>query len=234
MKLPKILPLLAAIFVFSTIAACASRSDNAVNTGADSNGSTPQASATENNQSTQTIETTQSQRHSTKTDTISVEGEKTEVTLKRYDQASHVFTTYFPENDFVAESSGSGEGTGTRFYFNAGGQQNKDVYVALFFPAQATSLEQIKQLVTQEPGLLESNQWKVVNQTEEVPYAWAKERIVFEEQRPSSQNIQGEVYIGESNGKAFYVITHYPAEYAEGFGPRADLLLKNLQLPINR
>lgn len=234
MKLPKILPLLAAISVASTAAACVPQSDNAVNPGADSQGVTPQTSTTETNQPTPiTGSTAQSLRPSTKTDTISVEGEKTKVTLKLYDQASQVFTTYFPEPDFVVESSGSGEGTGARFYFNAGGQQNQDVYVAMFFPAQATTLEQIKELVTQEQGLLQSNQWKVVNQDEDVAYSWAKERIVFEEQRPSSQNIQGEVYIGESGGKAFYVISHYPAEYAEGFGPRADLILKNLQVAVN-
>ncbi|NEQ26537.1 MAG: hypothetical protein F6K28_47415, partial [Microcoleus sp. SIO2G3] len=81
----------------------------------------------------------------------------------------------------------------------------------------------------QTARLVASNRWQVVNPSEEVPYSWAKERIVFREGM-TSENIMGDVYIGESNGKAFYVITHYPAEYAEGFGPRADLILKNLQV----
>jgi hypothetical protein len=238
MKLTKILSLLAATLVLGTAAACASGSNNAANTVAGSDSlqnssaspSTPQATETKTNQLAQsTGTTTESQRPSTKTDTISVEGEKTEVTLKLYDQASEAFTTYYPENDFVAESGGSGEGTGARFYFNAGGTKNENVYVAMFFPNQANNLEQIQKLVTGKGGLVQSNQWQVVSRTKDVPYAWAKEKIVFK-QRTGSENIGGAVYIGKSNGKVFYVITHYPAEYGDGFAPRASLILKNLQV----
>ncbi len=228
MKLTQIFSLLSVAFLLSTMAACASASENAVTKG---RSSTTQTTTTETSQSTQVAQTPpNTQQSRTKTDVISVEGEETEISLKLYDAASEVFTTYFPENDFVAEAGGSGEGTGARFYFSAGGAKNEAVYVAMFFPAQATSLEQIKKLVTQQSGLLQGNQWQVVNQTEEVPYSWAKEKITFYEPRTASEPIGGEVYIGESDGKAFYVITHYPAEYAEGFGPRADLILKNLQV----
>lgn len=228
MKLTQIFSLLSVAFLLSTMAACVSASEKAVTKGTNS---TTQTTATETSQSTQVAQTPpNTQQSRTKTDVISVEGEETEISLKLYDAASEVFTTYFPENDFVAESGGSGEGTGARFYFSAGGAKNEAVYVHMFFPAQATSLEQIKKLVTQQGGLLQGNQWQVVNQTQEVPYSWAKEKITFYEQRTASEPIGGEVYIGESDGKAFYVITHYPAEYAEGFSPRADLILKNLQV----
>lgn len=229
MKLTQIFSLLSVIFLLSTTAACASRSDNAAAERA--TGSTPQATATQTSQSPQVAQTTQnSQQPRIKTETLSVEGEETEISLTLYDEVSEVFTTYVPENDFVAESSGSGEGTGARFYFSADGTKNGAVYVAMFFPAQATSLEQIKELVTQPNGLLQSNQWQVVSRTETVSYPWAKEKIIFNEQGTASQPIGGAVYIGESEGKAFYVITHYPLEYADGFGPRADLILKNLQV----
>ena len=228
MKLTQIFSLLSVSFLLSTMAACVSASEKAVTKGTSS---TTQTTATETSQSTQVAQTPpNTQQSRTKTDVISVEGEETEISLKLYDAASEVFTTYFPENDFVAEAGGSGEGTGARFYFSAGGAKNEAVYVHMFFPAQATSLEQIKKLVTQQSGLLQGNQWQVVNQTEEVPYSWAKEKITFYEQRTASEPIGGEVYIGESDGKAFYVLTHYPAEYAEGFSPRADLILKNLQV----
>lgn len=228
MKLTQIFSLVSVAFLLSTMAACVSASEKAVTKGTSS---TTQTMATETSPSTQVAQTPpNTQQSRTKTDVISVEGEETEISLKLYDAASEVFTTYVPENDFVAESVTSGEGTGARFYFSAGGTKNEAVYVAMFFPSQATSLEQIKKLVTQQAGLLQGNQWQVVNQTEEVPYSWAKEKITFYEQRTASEPIGGEVYMGESDGKAFYVITHYPAEYAEGFGPRADLILKNLQV----
>ena len=248
MKFSNSLSLLVAVFVLSTAAACSSAgSNNAINSGSgsdrasaptrsDSLGdsssarSTPESTAaTKNNQPPQTAQKTrESQQPSRKIDTMSVEGEKTEVTLKRYDQGSDVFTTYFPEKDFVAESRDFGEGTGAWFIYNVGERQNKNVFVAMFFPAKATTLEQLKQ-VAQERRLLEANQWELVTRTKEVPYSWAKEKIVYKK-RGSSQNLGGEVYVGEANGKAFYVITHYPAEYGDGFAPRADLILKNLQV----
>ncbi|WYL96503.1 MAG: hypothetical protein HEQ35_24260 [Gloeotrichia echinulata IR180] len=40
----------------------------------------------------------------------------------------------------------------------------------------------------------------------------------------------GNVYIGQQNGKAFYVISQFPGEYGDGFSPRADLILQNLQV----
>lgn len=156
-------------------------------------------------------------------------GNRWKFPLTLYDEASEVFTTYFPQEEFVVESVGSGEGTGARFYFSAGGTKNEAVYVALFFPAQAMTQAQMQTLVNQ---VMQTNQWEVVNQSTDVPYAWAKERIVFEE-RTGSEPISGEVYLGEANGKAFYAITHYPVEYAEGFGPRVDIILKNLQVKSN-
>jgi hypothetical protein len=248
MKLTKSLSLLVTVFVLSTAAACTSGgSNNAINSGSGSDRaiaptqgdslhdssparSTPESTAAaKNNQPAQTTQkTTESEQPSTKTDTMSVEGEKTEVTLKRYNQASEIFTTYFPEKDFVGESRNFGEGTGAWFIYNVGGRQNKNVFVAMFFPAKATTLEELQQSA-QERRLLEANQWQLVNRTKEVPYTWAKEKIVYR-QRTGSQNIGGEVYVGEANGKAFYVITHYPAEYGDGFAPRANLILKNLQV----
>jgi len=40
----------------------------------------------------------------------------------------------------------------------------------------------------------------------------------------------GTVYIGESQGKAFRVTEHFPADFGDGFAPRASLILKHLQL----
>ena len=247
MKLSRSLSLLGAIFVLSTVAACTSgTSKNAINPGPGSNSinnsaaapngtTTPTCSTSESSAATQTNPSartaqnpTNSQKPSTKTDIISIEGEKTQVTLKLYDKASGVFTTYYPEKDFIAQSRNLGEGTGTQFIYNVGGRPNQNVFVALFFPTKATTLEQLKQ-VAQQRGLIQANQWQVVTQTPEVPYSWAKEKLVYKK-RGSSQNLGGEVYVGEANGKAFYAVTHYPAEYGDGFGPRANLILKNLQV----
>jgi ABC-type Fe3+-hydroxamate transport system substrate-binding protein len=240
MKLTKVLPLLIAISVLSTTVACTSRSDKAVNSGtandrasAATQGeiSTPDSTAAiKNNQPVQTADTKQeSTRPSTKTDTISVEGEKSEVTLKLYNELSQVFTTYFPKDDFVAESRRSGADTGSTFYYNVDGTKNKDVYVSISFPTWANNAEQLERLLTAKGELIQRNQWQMQSRTKDVPYSWAKKKIVYK-QPGSSQNIIAEVYIGEANAKVFYGITHYPAEYGDGFAPRADLILKNLQV----
>lgn len=240
MKLTKTLSLLGAVFILSTVAACTSGSNTAVDSGASSdNVNTPtqtegatdkSTAAIKDKQTTPTTDTTkQSAKPRTKTDTISIEGEKSEVNLKLYDEVSPVFTTYFPEEAFVPESASSGEGTGTTFYYNVNGTKNQDVYVSVSFPTSPNNLEEVKKIVTGNGGLVQTNQWKVVEQTKEVPYSWAKEKMIFQKSQ-GSDNIVGEVYLGESEGKVFYVVNHYPAEYGDGFVPRSNLILKNLQV----
>ncbi|WP_256973050.1 hypothetical protein [Nostoc sp. T09] len=165
-------------------------------------------------------------RPTTKTATISVEGEKTPITLRLYDQYSNLFTTYFPDKEFLAEGSSSGEGTGARFIANFGGSKNENAYVHIAFLNNLKTLQQLKSFVNAKNGLIASNKWRVVDRTQKVPYAWAKEKIVFSK----GKSIVGNVYLGQQNGKVFYVITNYPVEYGDGFSPRADLILQNLQV----
>ncbi|AFZ22594.1 hypothetical protein Cylst_0219 [Cylindrospermum stagnale PCC 7417] len=164
-------------------------------------------------------------RPSTKKATISVEGEKIPIALRLY-QYSDLLTTYFPEKDFIAEASSSGEGQSVRFFANFGGKQQKNAYVHFAFLNGLKNLGQVKSFVNGKNGLIASNGWRVVNRTRNLPYSWAKEKIVFR----GSKNLVGAVYIGEQKGKAFYVITHFPGEYGDGFPPRADLILRNLQV----
>lgn len=234
------LSLLGAILALSTIAACTSGSNNTVDSDVGSDranvpttneqSTAESPAATNNNQLEPTADTKgDSKRPSTKTDTISIEGEKSEVTLKLYDELSQIFTTYFPKDDFVAESVSSGEGTGSTFYFNIDGNKNSDVYVSVFFPNDVNNAEQLERLLTAKGGLVQKNQWQMENRTKDVPYSWAKEKILYK-QPGSEQNILAALYIGEANGKVFYVITRYPAEYGDGFAPRADFILKNLEV----
>ncbi|OUL25770.1 hypothetical protein BV378_14550 [Nostoc sp. RF31YmG] len=174
----------------------------------------------------QTSYNSTSNRPTTKTATISVEGEKTSITLRLYDQYSNLFTTYFPDKEFLAQGSSSDEGTGVRFIANFGGSKNENAYVHIAFLNNLKTLQQLKGFVNAKNGLIASNRWRVVDRTQKVPYAWAREKIVFSK----GKNIVGNVYLGQENGKVFYVITNYPVEYGDGFAPRADLILQNLQV----
>lgn len=170
----------------------------------------------------------QTQRPSTKPATISVEGEKTQITLKLYKAISPRFSTYYPEKYFLPESGASDEGTSVRFFVNTTNTKNEDAYVHFAFLNHIKTLGQVRKFVNGKRGLIASNGWQVVSRTRRVPYRWAKERIDFR-QRKGNETIVGSVYLGESKGKAFYAIAHYPAEYGDGFAPRANLIFQNLQ-----
>lgn len=177
----------------------------------------------------QASEGAKSLRPQTKTAIISVEGEKTQVTLKLYQQSSPRFSTYFPQNYFIPQSSSSGEGTGVRFYVSNQGIKNPNAYVYFFFPSGRTNLAQLRNWVTGKRGLISSNGWQIVSRTQKVPYSWVQEKINFQ-QRKGNEIILGSVYLGEYKGKAFYVVSQCPGDYVDGFEPRASLIFQNLQL----
>ncbi|MBK1987946.1 hypothetical protein A0J48_010405 [Sphaerospermopsis aphanizomenoides BCCUSP55] len=167
----------------------------------------------------------QKNRPSKKTTTISIEGEKTQITLQLY-QSKNLLTTYFPDPDFRAESTASGEGQSVRFIVNFGGIKNENAYVHIAFLNNLKTLGQVRNFINGKRGLIASNKWRVVSRTANVPYPWAKEKINFSK----GKDIVGEIYLGEQKGKAFYVITHYPVEYGDGFAPREDVILRNLEI----
>ncbi|AFZ12079.1 hypothetical protein Cri9333_1174 [Crinalium epipsammum PCC 9333] len=178
---------------------------------------------------TTTLARTETQRPPTKTATIYVEGEKTPVTLKLYKQSSPKFSTYYPDQFFVSERLSSDEGTRTYFYVNTTGTKKTDAYVSVGYLNFIKNLGQLKQFVDGKRGLIAFNGWQVTNRTKKLPYAWAKEKISFQ-QRKDNQLYLGNVILGQSKGQTFYVITYYPAEYGDGFSPRENLILQNLQL----
>ncbi len=215
----KFVYLITGVLVLSTSVVCTARPQKAV-----SNSNSLTATPT----AVQASDRAETQRPLTKTATISVEGEKTDIKLRLYNPISKVFTTYFPEKDFVVKAFGFRSGIGVRFNANFADTKNESANVQIYYPAHPISLEDLRQFVTGRPGLITDNKWQVVSRTQNVPYSWAREKIVFN-QRRGNENLTGAVYLGEQNGKAFFVITHYPVEYGDGFEPRAALILQNLQ-----
>ncbi len=161
--------------------------------------------------------------------TVTDQWTQRQIPVKLFGAEAFPFTTYFPENDFIVDSGGSDEGLGVWFYAKAGGKKYESAYVHFFFPARPASLEGMRKDVLGKRGLMETNKWTVKRRSQNVPYRWAKERIDFE-QRQGNKSIMGTVYIGEHKGKAFRVTEHFPADYGDGFSPRASIILKELQL----
>ncbi len=214
MKIQKLYYLLFGVLVLTTAIPSVSRSCEDV---------------TYSSKPTTTLARTEKQRRPTKTATIYVEGEKTQVTLKLYKQSSPKFSTYYPDKFFVPERLSSDEGTRTYFYVNTTGTKKTDAYVSVISLNFIKNLEQLKQFVNGKSGLIASNRWQVTQRTTKLPYAWAKEKISFQQSK-NNQLYLGNIILGQSQGQTFYVITYYPGEYGDGFSPRENLILQNLQL----
>ena len=164
----------------------------------------------------------------TKIITMNLEGKSTEVTLKRFHQAPLPFTTYYPEKSFTPEMTSSVDGTGVRFYFSPTGKKDEAAYISFFFPNRLSSLESIQNDILGDQGLLVKNGWELLDRTDIVSYPWAEEKLLYQHQTDSELMV-GAIYIGQENGQVFYTLTHYPVEYGDGFEPRSNIVLENLQ-----
>lgn len=158
---------------------------------------------------------------------MSIEGESEEVAMQLYDEPALPVMTYLPEGTFAPDLSKTEDGTGVRFYWAITGERNDQAYVQLAFPKETLSVADLQEQIAGEDGLIASNGWNLIDRTDEVPYPWAKEAIAYESDADGVPST-GYILIGEHNGSAFYASTHFPLEYGDGFGPRADLVLENL------
>lgn len=208
------------VLLLSGLAACTPRFDN-------SSAATP-TSSVQTASSTSTTSATPTVRPTTKSDTIRVEGETRQITLLRYESLR--FTTDVPANYFVTDQVSSGEGSATWFYAKRpDGTANKDVYVQVFFPGSPTTLKQLRQQLLGDRGLFIINGWRVTGGQKGNLYPWATEKITFD-QRTNDRNIVGAVFLGQSGGRTFYVIKHYPGDYGDGFEPLAGKILSSLEI----
>jgi|GEM_PF-1161591 len=220
MKTHQLISLVAGALVLSTATGFALRVQSEVS---------KNNSAIENPTVAQITAQTPTRKPQTTTATINVEGEPIKVTQKLYQQTDPRFSTYYIPDFFVPEPTSSGEGSAIRFVVNSGGTRNENAYIHFAFLNGTRTLSQVRQFVTGNRGLIASNGWRVTSRTRNVPYRWAKERIDFQK-RQGNETMFGSVYLGESNGRAFYVISQFPGEYGDGFSPRANLLLKNVEV----
>lgn len=166
--------------------------------------------------------------------TIQIEGDRQQVPLEPLQTPN--FSTNFPSDRFVFQrGGGSGEGEGTWFYWKQpDGTIDKNAYVQVFFPGTNQTVAQVRQFLVGERGIFKANGWQKVDRgsgdsyAESAYSAWLRDLILFKP-RTNPQNIAGTAYIGEIDGRAFYAVSLYPREYADGFTPRADVILKNLR-----
>ncbi len=169
-----------------------------------------------------------SNRPDTRVMPMTIEGRVLEIEMRLFDQQPLPFTTYVPIKDFQTEVNRSDQGTVAQFFFSPKGKKDSSAYVQIFLPTRQTSVEDMRSLLLDEGGLLAANDWKLVDRTDIVSYPWAEEKLIYQHQVGKDKYL-GSIYIGDYEGKSFYALTHYPAEYIDGFEPRSTIMLENLQ-----
>ena len=191
-------------------------------------GKNPTSSASASPSASPVVSTTPNDRPNTRVMPIAIEGTVIDMELRLFDKQPLPFTTYVPTKDFQSEVSQSDQGTVAQFFFSPKGKKDESAYVQIFLPTRQTSVEEMRQLLLGDQGLLSTNRWNLVDRTDIVSYTWAHEKLIYRQQS-NSQKFVGSIYIGDYQGRAFYALTHYPAEYMDGFEPRSTIMLENLR-----
>lgn len=172
-------------------------------------------------------------RPRSRTDTLMVEGtpEPVRLTLFRSPEGFPLpFSVYVPE-DMRAEvedgDASDAEGSAVRFVAEFGGQRNPGAFVHLFvFPpgtdqnraiAQARAYE-VSRGVPVSRGLD-----PLADSGREAGMPWALRAFAFRYES-GGQWYVGAIGIGEKGGRFYQIVRHFPAEYGDGFGPRAELI----------
>lgn len=166
--------------------------------------------------------------------TVPYRGVDQPITFQRYDRVGTPATTYFPAS-YLTVSGGCTEiGCGMGFYSQPDeADQDEGNFVRFFFPRQATTVEQLRQLATTgEQSLLRLNPSWVVSatQTSDLPLPWMKEATLFT--TPSGAKgriILAENPVGENPGQAFGILEVYQQQQESEFAPLFQAIYDNLE-----
>ncbi|MGP1384942.1 MAG: hypothetical protein ACTS2F_15360 [Thainema sp.] len=168
------------------------------------------------------------QRPEFSSEQIEIEGQPTELTLKLFTEPELPYSTYVPIDEFVTDIQETDQVTVVTHYANFGGTLNENAYIRMVLPKRPTTVEALQEQILGEEGLLASQSWQITDRTDVVVWPWAREYIHYLSS-DADENSAGEILIGEHEGQGFYILSHYPIEYTEGFEPRAMVLINELQ-----
>lgn len=176
------------------------------------------------------MDTSATERPITRTDTVSLEGMREPMALRLFRTPENFplpFTAYVPEDmDPRADAS---DGT-AHFTAEFGGVRNEDAFVHLFVFPEGTPLPEAvataRGYTAGRSGIPVSRGVEPVTDDNPPPdLDWALESFRFHYQGAGPW-YAGAVAVGRHDQRHFMIVRHYPVEYADGFGPRAGLVLE--------
>jgi len=156
-------------------------------------------------------------RPETLQDTLVLEGMPEPVTLRLYRSPPGfplAFGTYLPA-DLVAEPAPSDDAV--HFYANFGGQRNDAARVEMkVYPEGTTEESARNELASTTGGSLVA--------AGERRYPWT-----LAEYAAPSGAVVSRGMLGRHDGRFFHLLVRYPAEFGDGFAPRAAMVMKHWQ-----
>ena len=155
-------------------------------------------------------------RPETVQETISIEGVDEPITLRlaTFPEAPLPFSTYVPDG-WATDVVGSGEGTAVQL-------TSGEAMLSLFVPTHTTSREGvvgIARAVAESRG----------GARPLAAVGWGEGGFSFVGDPDGSGDAAGTVWVGEHAGTWFTVVETYPIEAADGFAPRARVVLDRLR-----
>lgn len=171
------------------------------------------------------------QRPGSVTDTLMIEGMPEPLALRLFRAPQDFplpFSAYVPA-DMAPEASEDGDGASARFVAEFGGVRNERALVHLFVhpagtdPQQALAVVRAYQAGTGVPVSQGLEPLGEAEATRRMP--WAGSAFVLRYQAGGTWYL-GSIGLGMRAGRPFHILVHYPAEHADGFAPRTDLIFE--------
>lgn len=134
-----------------------------------------------------------------KTDTLRIEGDAQPVKLRLYRPQSSLPFLTYVPADMIAETRSADDGEAHYFFTNFAGKRNDNAFLLVFVLPAGATRADMTRLVT-----------------------------AFQQTRQQKGFVTA-VEPHERGGRFYYVARHYPAEYGDGFGPRAHRILGEWQ-----
>jgi hypothetical protein len=162
---------------------------------------------------------------SQRTETLVVEGEPRQVTLRLFESPESPVLIYYPEGDFAASEVRSSQAYGAHLVATFGGTRNENAWIRFYFPhvgSRQNSPEALQMLIEEEDGIadIEGFQLAPAGGDGGCPGQARAWTIVSREQ-------SGGICIGSRDDRYFLMIATYPPEFGDGFGPRHDLITRH-------
>lgn len=156
---------------------------------------------------------------------ISIEGVEEEMRLVLYESPSDfplVFSTYIPE-DMAAERWRGTEGDAVAFVAVLGGQRNEAAAMRMIVHRAGATEYEVVEILTELARDLGTDLEAPPNGPR---FDWSVREFRNVAHPAREDAAQGFMGIGRRDNRYYTIAIHYPAEYGDGFGPRANRILQ--------